>query len=536
MPLRLLLNKLSEMKKQGSIIVVLLLSTITIFAQNIVTGYVYNDANGNRKKDRSEKGLQHIQVTNGIDIVETDAKGKYSLPVWDDAVIFVIKPSGYAVPLNGYNQPQYFYIHSPKGSPALKYKGVAPTGPLPASVDFALNAVKEEDNFRALLFGDPQIYDERELGYFEKGIVSELIGVKNVVFGLSLGDLAGSDLGFHQPYIKAISKIGVPWYNVMGNHDMNMDAPVDSLTDETFTANFGPANYAYNYGKAHFLVLDDNRFPDPEYKGLRGGFTENQLKFIENDLKLVDTSRLVVVAFHVPLQNTAPGSYHKGDRDRLFRILEKFPHLLVLSAHTHNQRHSFYGKEFGWSKEKPLFEYNVGATCGNWYSGRVIDGVIDSKMSDGTPRGYAFLNINGNQFSADYKVSGMPSSYQIGLFHRKVLNTVWWEGRGFIYANFFMGHSDSRVEYRIDNQDWKPMKFTPAPDPAFVAELYKWDTADTLMAGRRPTEPANSTHLWTALLPENIGLGEHSIEVRAWDDFGRSFIQKSSYRIEEPKW
>ncbi len=40
----------------------------------------------------------------------------------------------------------------------------------------------------------------------------------------SLGDLVGDDLNLHPSYIKAVSKVGLPWYNVMGNHDMNYDA------------------------------------------------------------------------------------------------------------------------------------------------------------------------------------------------------------------------------------------------------------------------------------------------------------------------
>jgi hypothetical protein len=507
------------------------------YAQNTVTGYVYQDVNGNNKKDNSEKGIRNIEVTNGIQITTTDTRGKYTLPIWDDAIVFVIKPSGYAVPLNEYKQPQYYYVHNPKGSPASKYKGIAPTGPLPESVDFALIPRKDQDNFRALIFGDPQLYDEREVGYFEKGIVSEVLDAKNVTFGLSLGDLAGEDLSLHKSYIKSVAKVGIPWYNVMGNHDMNTDAKADSLTDETFTANFGPANYAYNYGKAHFLVLEDNLYPDPGFKGFRGGLTESQFKFVENDLKFVDTSKLVVVAFHVPLQNGAPGSYRQEDRSHLFSILEKYPHVLVLSAHSHNQRQEFYGKDLGWTKDKQLYEFNVGTTCGNWWSGKVDDrGVIESEMSDGTPKGYVYLNINGNQYTADYKVAGMPANYQINLYHRKVMNDIWWEGRGSIYANFFMGHKDSKVEYHIDDKPWKPMKFVGGPDPAFVAKGNAWDLADTLMRGRRPTEAANSTHLWTAPLPENIGLGTHTIEVRATDVFGRVFVQKSSYSIEKPKW
>lgn len=507
-------------------------------AQQTAKGYVYLDANGDGKKDGKEKGIASVPVSNGREVVTTDDKGRYELPVSDDAIIFVIKPADYAVPVNADNQPQYYYIHKPNGSPAFKYAGSAPTGPLPASVDFALVPKTEPRNFKALIFGDPQIYNDRELGYFEKGIVAEVLGVKDVAFGLSLGDLAGEDLSYHKPYIKAVGKVGIPWYNVEGNHDMNLDAPTDSLADETFEANFGPGTYSYNYGNTHFIILDDNLYPDPRgrKRGLWAGFTEKQLAFIKNDLRLVDTSKLVVLAFHCSMYIMNENSFRKDDRQKLFDLLQQYPHVLALSAHSHNQRQHFYRGEDGWDGVNAFHEFNVGATCGNWYSGRVnAQGIMESVMSDGTPRGYVYLNVSGNRYTTDYKVAGKPADYQIGLYHRKVLSTIWWDGGGFVYANFFMGYKGCKLECRIDNGEWKRMMYTEEPDPAFVSELYKWDDSDSLFHGRRPTTFANSLHLWKSPLPENVGVGKHQIEVRATDPFGRVFVRKSSYRIEEAK-
>ena len=60
----------------------------------------------------------------------------------------------------------------------------------------------------------------------------------------STGNPVGDDLDLHRPYINAVKPIGVPWYNVIGNHDGNYDVDTDTLTDETFEKNFGPANYS----------------------------------------------------------------------------------------------------------------------------------------------------------------------------------------------------------------------------------------------------------------------------------------------------
>ena len=99
------------------------------------TGTVFHDTNANGQLDSGEPPLADIRVSNGREIVRTDEKGRYRLPVTDDTIVFVIKPGGWQTPYDEFNRPRFYYIHKPNGSPAdFKYAGVAPTGPLPASV------------------------------------------------------------------------------------------------------------------------------------------------------------------------------------------------------------------------------------------------------------------------------------------------------------------------------------------------------------------------------------------------------------------
>lgn len=100
--------------------------------------------------------------------------------------------------------------------------------------------------------------------------------------------------------------------------------------------------------------MEDCDFPDHSFKGFRGGFTQSQFRFMENDLRLVDTGRLVVFAVHVPLQNQAVNAFREEDRARMLRLLQKFPHVLILCAHSHNQRQDFFDKEYGWTNPRLL--------------------------------------------------------------------------------------------------------------------------------------------------------------------------------------
>src|SRR5690554_5959364 len=117
-----------------------LLVATAMYAQDTVKGYVYEDLNQNGRKDRKEVGIQGVSVTNGVDVVQTDAKGRYKLSVGNDAIISVIKPSGYAINTNADQLAQFFYIHKPDGSPESDFEGVAPTGKLPRTLNFGLVA------------------------------------------------------------------------------------------------------------------------------------------------------------------------------------------------------------------------------------------------------------------------------------------------------------------------------------------------------------------------------------------------------------
>jgi hypothetical protein len=499
-------------------------------------GYVYEDLNRNEKKDRNEKGIAQAAVSNGTEVCLTDAKGKYQLPVGDDNIIFVIKPVGYQAPLNEYNLPKTYYIHKTKGSPALHYEGVKPTGALPESVDFAFYRYQEAESFTAFVFGDTQPYTDEEIAYLRNGIVAEAANYTNSVsFGITLGDLVGDTLDLHLPYKETMRQIGIPWYNVLGNHDMNYDVKADSLSDENFELHFGPANYAFNYGRVHFIVLDDVLYPHPlTGRGYWGGLREDQWTFIENDLRHVSSDRLIVISMHIPLTDVEDNAaFRNSDHLRFLRLLKPYPNVLFLSAHTHIQAQSFHdGKEQGVDRDIPIHEYNVGTTCGDWFSGILNEnGIPVSIMRDGTPPGYALLRIDGNRYAIDYKVFGKPRNYQIAVYNPQTVPAKRSTSAA-VYANFFMGSKRNTVEYRVNNGNWTKMNKVDEFDPAYYRYVQDWDYVERLPAGRRPSNPIPCNHLWKGKIYTHLPAGMHRIEVRAKDMYGRTFTAESEYRIE----
>jgi len=155
-------------------------------------------------------------------------------------------------------------------------------------------------------------------------------------------------------------------------------------------------------------------------------------------------------------------------------------------------------------------------------------------MRDGTPKGYAFINFKGNQYSLDYKVAGKLKSYQMDVFAPKVVE----KGRSTrsgIYVNFFMGSKNDKLEYRIDQGEWKAMDYVEEIDPSYATEVYEWDLTEELIPGRRSSNPIESKHLWRGKIATNLEIGEHKIEIKATDQFGKTYTETSSYRLENQK-
>jgi hypothetical protein len=194
------------MKKNLSVIFLLLASSMVLHAQQVATGYVFNDLNRNGKKERREAGIPNVAVSNGSDVVLTNEKGFYSLEVNEGSSIFVIKPAGYMTPVDEDYIPMFVYHHKPEGSPeSFTYKGVPPTGELPKSVNFPLYEQEEPTDFSVIVFGDPQPYSMQDLHYFTEKIVKNVKVKENTLFGISLGDIVGDKLDLHPPYKERVA-------------------------------------------------------------------------------------------------------------------------------------------------------------------------------------------------------------------------------------------------------------------------------------------------------------------------------------------
>ena len=489
-------------------------------AADVARGRVFDDTNGNGVLDDGERGVKGVGVSNGLEVVATDRKGQYTLPVSDDTVLFVIKPSGWITALNDDGISQGHYIHKPAGSPKTKYPGVDPTGPLPESVDFPMVRHRESDRFDLLLFGDPQPYDEAGVIHYGHDVVEELVGA-NVLFGITLGDIVEDRLDLLDDINTITARIGAPWHYVMGNHDMNKDTTTDELADETFERIYGPPYYSFNYGKMHCLVLDSVHREGDKFHGELGA---RQLAFIENDLAHVPDDHLVVLTMHIPIIKLK-------DKDALYAILQNRSHLFMIAAHWHSIEQFYLSSDDGWHGEKPLHLYVAGATCGTFWTGfRDAAGIPHSTMGDGSPNGYSVMSVDDNEYTFRYKAARRPADYQMTITAPEAVATAQAAATE-IVSNVFVASERATVEMRLgEDGAWTSMTRWRGFDPFAVAFFEREKARDPEEASWG--KPKKHNHLYRGFLPANPPEGMTVIYVRAVDAFGATHTGRRLILIE----
>ena len=482
----------------------------------------------------------------------TDQDGAYSLSVDDETIIFISKPSDYMVPVNDVQLPQFYYRHYPNGTPqTLKYGGIAPTGPLPASVDFPLVADDSKPGkgnggrkeFDAIFFADPQTKNSKEVGDLRKDVIAELKGT-DALFGLTVGDVVNDPLDLFPEHNAAVAEVGIPWWNLPGNHDMDYDALTDEHSMDTFKSVYGPTDYSFNYGDVHFVAMDNIEHLGPN-QGYRGLLTDAQLAWLKADLAQVSPDKLVVLATHIPLKTNATTSagVNTANLQGLFDVLGDRKKIYSVSGHdTSNSWQMYMGPQDGWKGIKS-FHHQVLAEVrgGGWGSGPLdARGVRAADMADGNPNGYYHLNFSGTKYTPRYKAASLPADFQMRLSfsggegNATHVPTGPSGSAGFatpvqyratdwtapqvptLTANVFDGGERHRVEVSVDGGRFAPMtKSAPTNDP-YISLL-----RETNVGAERPVRPEASSHLWTAPLPATLETGQHTVTVRSTDPYGQ---------------
>ncbi|MEQ8486935.1 MAG: calcineurin-like phosphoesterase family protein [Pseudomonadales bacterium] len=528
---------------------------------DIATGMVYLDRNGNGVRDPGERGIGGVSVSNGLDVVQTDATGRYRISLPAESILFISKPAEFEVPVNGDNLPQFYYIHYPDGTPPVadfEFPVIDPTGPLPAAIDFALlPGRKNVKAFRVMGFADPQARTEEFQDQVREDIVNGLVDNPfGAVFGLVAGDVVDDNLDLYPRHIAMMGKIGIPLWNVPGNHDINFRAPDDRYSTQTYQRYFGPTDFSFNHGDVHFIGLDN-----VQYKGdgqgrydntiYRGYLSPQQLEWLRNDLKYVPRDKLIVIMTHISLITYALDGqgerFALGDNintvnfAELLEVLAPFQRVYAIAGHdTSNSwkvkvdhTHNWHGDWF--------IAHTLAEVRGNgWSSGpRDERDVRWATMQDGNPNGYYVMTFRGTEVQPRF----IPAAGDPYRTMRIVLDplldgtrdpdgAVTAINRGRLQAgtkvvvNLFDGGERDLVELSIDGGEYVAMANVLRNDPFM-------DRLRARFAGTPDgfSSPQPSSHIWEHPLPA-LEPGLHVLRVRALDEFGQASRDALTFELE----
>ena len=521
-------------------------------------GSVYLDSNVNGMYDRSETGVGGVRVSNGCEVVLTESDGSYQIGLAPTEILFISKPAGYLLPLDGNNIPNFFYRHYPEGTPSeiagtsveWLFPVIDSTGPLPERIDFALyNDSTSNTQFKAHGFADTQARYELSEDMLREELVNPLIGNPyNVKFGITVGDVAFDNLTIYDRHKRMMSLMDIPQWYLPGNHDINFESPNALFANETYKRHFGPTYYSFDEGLIHFVALNN-----VEYAGIqdssragnyRGVITKRQLDWLKNDLESVPKNKLIVVATHIPLLATAddgksspttgPGTDNFAE---LIEILSSFENIYGIAGH--DSSNSFkveINHSHGWSG-KPWIAHTLAEVRGNGWTTGLIDprGVRDAMMQDGNPNGFYVLKFNEVDVVPEF--IPFPFGPDANRRVRITLDPMLLSSQGSsinrgslqndtkLVVNLFDGGVRDSVWLSLDGSPEQAMVYTVRTDP-YVERIYQ----ELLDKDSQIGPPTRSSHIWEYQLPSSLPVGIHRVEVFTEDEFGQQ--QRGTFSFE----
>jgi hypothetical protein len=301
-----------------------------------VAGVVFEDVNGNGRRDSGEAGLAGVVISNQHEVVQSGADGAYRLTGPGYGVVFVSLPDG----------------HRAVGS----FWKTVPSASSSAPLDFALASRPAPTTFTFIHASDPHVSAQSLVRLQQVRAIAE---TRRSDFVLVTGDLVRDALrvaedearGYYDLYVDEAQRFPMPVWSVPGNHENFAIERHLSLVSAThplygkgmYRQRLGPNYYSFTFGGVHFVGLDSVDIADLWYYG---HVDATQLAWLRADLERLPAGTPVVTFNHIPFvsavdemdgyrdEGPAPTLIKVGDRTVFRHTVSNFRDVLaVLRPH-----------------------------------------------------------------------------------------------------------------------------------------------------------------------------------------------------------
>ncbi len=306
-------------------------------------------------KDANEKGLNHVNVSDQVNIVSTNDDGFYQIQYTSTCgILFVSLP-------NGFSSKTY-------------WQRVDSTNK--KQVNFPLVKIPSPSSFTFIHASDTHISDEsldrlRRFQQIVDSVKPDLVIITGDLVRDALRVPETEATHLYELFLKEIRKTNAPVWYVPGNHEifgierhLSLVSAQNPLYGRKMYHHYlGPDYYSFNYGGIHFIGLNSVEFEDLWYYGRIDSI---QLEWLKKDIATVSPATPIITFQHIPFfsggfsmmpfEEDGPGRslvrehgvlqyrHIVSNAQDVFVIMKDHNYPLALAGHYHyQQRFSFEG-------------------------------------------------------------------------------------------------------------------------------------------------------------------------------------------------
>lgn len=323
--------------KRLSVILVSFLLYLPLCAQ--FKGTVSVDTNQSGIVDKGDKPLAGVMVTDGLNVVKTDKKGRFSLPGFEKTrFISITTPTGF--------ETQQFYLSTKENR---------------KSYDFILT---ESERTKPRKHSFVQITDTEVTGGMGRWVtdLQQYIHNEKPAFLIHTGDICYEPgLTIHNQVVNA-QTMDCPVYYCIGNHDLVKG----NYGEELYESLYGPTWYSFDIGNVHYVVTPIDHGDNPT------NYTQKDVyNWLKNDLALIKKDQALIL-FNHDLFTPNDSFVFKADDDHL------------LDFRSFNTKAQIYGH----------MHYNYVRNQNGIYT--ICTGTLDKGGIDHSPSSFREIKVDAN--------------------------------------------------------------------------------------------------------------------------------------------